>query len=522
MGGPELFEPFETTMPKQLADTTGFVKAGRRHVEAGPVRCQNGTDVIAMLVEEDQAIILSKFAIANHYLDYVYDLDVKEEISDEYIKIYKDNSTLNKYESDGIVRGCQFEAKISNITRDGLGIVTGPLNNRTEIGPVTGGKGTKVQLEYIGNGCAYCYDDSIKAPNYSQWCRIAPTGLFDGFQFQAEISSIDDSTMGSVSGPNGSQIKIGPIVGEIGQEVKLEYIGNGHAYCHDKAFQAEDYASRLNISAEKYDELSIDKGEVYTGRVLSAHQSHITVKLTESGIHTHIQSTENEEGEIVDVRITGFTHQATTGELVETDISDNGSGGQNRSADSKSGREAEQNGEVDTSKTESNVTEGVTRKTTNESTDKDSSNTRYESEKDTATSKRGEATSTDSDNSSNIDELRKIAIQDAVEEVTNESSAVRQNTATYNRSQAVKEYVKSRADGVCEGCHEPAPFTSKTGEPYLHAHHIHELSDGGSDTPDTVIALCPNCHYRVHHGKDGKKYNKELLRIVQSKENSSA
>jgi len=68
----------------------------------------------------------------------------------------------------------------------------------------------------------------------------------------------------------------------------------------------------------------------------------------------------------------------------------------------------------------------------------------------------------------------------------------------------------ARADGVCEGCGEEAPFTSKTGDPYLHAHHIYELSDGGSDAPDTVIALCPNCHYRVHHGMNGDEYNKEL------------
>lgn len=64
-------------------------------------------------------------------------------------------------------------------------------------------------------------------------------------------------------------------------------------------------------------------------------------------------------------------------------------------------------------------------------------------------------------------------------------------------------------------------YSIKTGEPYLHAHHIHELSDGGSDTPDTVVGLCPNCHYRVHHGEDGDEYNQELLEIIQEKENSN-
>lgn len=79
--------------------------------------------------------------------------------------------------------------------------------------------------------------------------------------------------------------------------------------------------------------------------------------------------------------------------------------------------------------------------------------------------------------------------------------------------------MKRRADGKCEACGGPAPFTSKTGEPYLHAHHIHELSEGGKDTIESVIALCPNCHYRVHHGKDGNEFNQDLLEIVHKLEN---
>ncbi|MFB9809646.1 HNH endonuclease [Haladaptatus pallidirubidus] len=70
--------------------------------------------------------------------------------------------------------------------------------------------------------------------------------------------------------------------------------------------------------------------------------------------------------------------------------------------------------------------------------------------------------------------------------------------------------MKRRANGICEGCSDPAPFTSRTGEPYLHAHHVHEVAGGGPDSPETVIALCPNCHFRVHHGRDGGVYNQKL------------
>lgn len=80
----------------------------------------------------------------------------------------------------------------------------------------------------------------------------------------------------------------------------------------------------------------------------------------------------------------------------------------------------------------------------------------------------------------------------------------------FDRSKSIVLYALMRADGVCEGCDKQAPFLRKNGEPYLEVHHIKELSSGGSDTPDNVIALCPNCHRRVTHGQDKSEYNQQL------------
>ena len=113
-----------------------------------------------------------------------------------------------------------------------------------------------------------------------------------------------------------------------------------------------------------------------------------------------------------------------------------------------------------------------------------------------------------------LEELRREAEMDAEDDVTIETTS-RSSVNEYARSAKIRRYVKARADGECEGCGSPAPFTSTTGHPYLHAHHVHELSDGGSDTPDTVIALCPNCHYEVHHGEDGDEYNNELINRLE-------
>ncbi len=74
-------------------------------------------------------------------------------------------------------------------------------------------------------------------------------------------------------------------------------------------------------------------------------------------------------------------------------------------------------------------------------------------------------------------------------------------TYQYSRDPAVAAYALKKSNGVCGGCNEDAPFISKsTGLPYLEIHHIIPLKDGGSDTIDNVIALCPNCHREKHYG----------------------
>jgi 5-methylcytosine-specific restriction protein A len=80
------------------------------------------------------------------------------------------------------------------------------------------------------------------------------------------------------------------------------------------------------------------------------------------------------------------------------------------------------------------------------------------------------------------------------------------------RSEAVKIAVRRRANGVCEGCESPAPFNDRHGRPFLEAHHIFQRADDGPDNPSAVIALCPNCHRRVHSGGDGYEFNKALTK----------
>ncbi|MDL0122394.1 HNH endonuclease [Halobacterium salinarum] len=88
------------------------------------------------------------------------------------------------------------------------------------------------------------------------------------------------------------------------------------------------------------------------------------------------------------------------------------------------------------------------------------------------------------------------------------------------RSDVVKQYALRAADGVCQGCGDDAPSKTESGDDYLEVHHITRRSDGGADVPENVIAICPNCHRRAHHGRDKQAFNKELKAQAQQRERS--
>lgn len=71
----------------------------------------------------------------------------------------------------------------------------------------------------------------------------------------------------------------------------------------------------------------------------------------------------------------------------------------------------------------------------------------------------------------------------------------------FRRNPDVIAEVLSRADGMCERCARDAPFFRKSsGSPYLEVHHQIPLAQGGDDTVENAVALCPNCHREEHFG----------------------
>ena len=90
-------------------------------------------------------------------------------------------------------------------------------------------------------------------------------------------------------------------------------------------------------------------------------------------------------------------------------------------------------------------------------------------------------------------------------------------STVFVRSAGVVAYVLSRAGGVCEACELPGPFPTPSGIQYLEIHHVIRLADGGPDTVQNTVALCPNCHRRAHYASDAPAFTTELLTRLQKR-----
>jgi 5-methylcytosine-specific restriction endonuclease McrA len=290
-------------------------------------------------------------------------------------------------------------------------------------------------------------------------------GISHGERFTESVVDINQSGVGRVETDDGEKINIGPVDCEPNQVVELEYIGDGFARCLDESIQAQNYETRFNILSKNYDDVPVNVGDEYGGEVIESYSDTSNVQV--ENVHVNIEDDDLDVGDRVTVEITGFASQSANGNLVRY-------------------------------RSQSSENKGVKSLPTNSKDEKlqESPPERAEPE--------------------NIEELRhqaKEASQDA-NQVIESHSTVRQ----YSRSEAVKQYARARAAGVCEGCGSDAPFVAEDGEPYLHVHHIQELSEGGEDAPENVACLCPNCHYRVHHGKDGGEFNEKIRDKILDKE----
>jgi 5-methylcytosine-specific restriction protein A len=81
------------------------------------------------------------------------------------------------------------------------------------------------------------------------------------------------------------------------------------------------------------------------------------------------------------------------------------------------------------------------------------------------------------------------------------------------RSGAAREAVILRSAGQCENpsCLGHSRELTDAGAPILEVDHVRDLGRGGEDTPENMIALCPNCHALKTRGSNRSNLRKELL-----------
>lgn len=126
--------------------------------------------------------------------------------------------------------------------------------------------------------------------------------------------------------------------------------------------------------------------------------------------------------------------------------------------------------------------------------------------------------SVDTSNKEVKDMLREdlAALKERAMASSSSSPHISERTVTIReRSAAIRAYGLRRARGFCEYCKSKAPFITADGILFLEVHHIKKLADGGPDHPDSIIALCPNCHRRAHYGADSKEVNESMLDLVK-------
>ena len=81
----------------------------------------------------------------------------------------------------------------------------------------------------------------------------------------------------------------------------------------------------------------------------------------------------------------------------------------------------------------------------------------------------------------------------------------------FYRDPTVVAWVLENADGVCEVCKEPAPFSRDKGAPYLEVHHVRPLAEDGPDSICNAVACCPNCHRGLHYATNRHKVRKKII-----------
>ena len=135
-----------------------------------------------------------------------------------------------------------------------------------------------------------------------------------------------------------------------------------------------------------------------------------------------------------------------------------------------------------------------------------------------------------------IDDNKKPSLADLDDEVRNEDiyddeisstprpPVTRDGVKIFQRNENVRRIALLHSNNKCaiEGCNHSL-FVSRTGRPYLEAHHIIPVNAQESfpniniDIPENVVCLCPSCHREIHNGENASELIVKLYNLGKDK-----
>jgi hypothetical protein len=88
-----------------------------------------------------------------------------------------------------------------------------------------------------------------------------------------------------------------------------------------------------------------------------------------------------------------------------------------------------------------------------------------------------------------------------------------QKLSVHERDPKVKAWIIKNANGKCECCGVDG-FIKEDGNIFLEVHHLRLLAENGSDTLQNAVALCANCHRKLHYAKNKEEMRKGLIKKI--------
>ena len=86
----------------------------------------------------------------------------------------------------------------------------------------------------------------------------------------------------------------------------------------------------------------------------------------------------------------------------------------------------------------------------------------------------------------------------------------------FERDPYVRAIALKRANFRCQVpvCNSE-PFVTTSGKPYSEVHHLVPLAEGGEDSPENAVCVCPNHHRELHVGVRCKEITAVLTAVLR-------